>query len=65
MNEPISHIKFSPKTKVALIGIGAGLGAVVGMTKANSIEDTVNKLIDTANVVLIDAARGVKDQIIE
>ena len=65
MNEPIQHIKFSPKTKVALIGIGAGIGAIMGMTKANAVEDTVNKLIDTANVVLIDAARGVKDQIIE
>lgn len=45
----IQHIKFGPVVRLALTVAGAGIGTVAGMLKASTIEDDVNKLIDTAN----------------
>lgn len=45
----IEHLKFKPGTKLLLTITGAGVGTILGMLKANTVEDTVNRFIDMVN----------------
>lgn len=45
----LKHVKFGPVVQIGLIVIGTGAGALGGMLKAGTTEDTINKFIDVVN----------------
>lgn len=47
----IQHVKFGSVTKLVLTATGAGIGTVLGILKASSIEEDVNRFIDTVNEI--------------